>query len=503
MFFSVVSYKDVPRQSRALAGTDRCFLLRDNWDDYMFKTSFVLVYFDSEGTRHDVGSVKIMSCGMSEGWVNVDDAFDKLPEEYASLGQDPEYYENLIGLGERERVQILKAMRDVVWDAEVGARVEHESAFKKSLMRGLRPVDVEKMGDILLERAAPAAFRFTYSLSSGSDARLEVDVKPNSNPPSNIHAIIGRNGVGKTSLLRSMVQVLRDGSTSRGDILRMRRPSKDLERTSFANLVAVAFSAFDEFDPPVSKKGTGSGIRYTYVGLKKEQRKSGDATSLKRASDLKKEFIESTLVCLRSARLPRWRMAMRVLETDPLFAALGLVKLADLPQEQFAQEAGELFDGASSGHKIVLLTMTRLVELVSERTLVLIDEPEAHLHPPLVAAFIRALSNLLMTRNGVALLATHSPVVVQEIPASCVTLFFRTGNDIELERPETETFAENLGALTREIFRVELTESSHHALISKVVGLSSDFEQVLAAFDGQLGAEGRSVARSLLRGREV
>lgn len=44
------------------------------------------------------------------------------------------------------------------------------------------------------------------------------------------------------------------------------------------------------------------------------------------------------------------------------------------------------------------------------------DEPEEHLHPPLVAAFIRALSNLLTYRNGVGIVATHSPVIVQEVP---------------------------------------------------------------------------------------
>ncbi len=101
--------------------------------------------------------------------------------------------------------------------------------------------------------------------------------------------------------------------------------------------------------------------------------------------------------------------------------------------------------------------MTRLVELVSERTLVLIDEPEAHLHPPLAASFVRALSGLLAQRNGVAILATHSPVIAQEVPSNCVSLFFRDGASIGIERPEVETFAENVGLLTREIFRVEFT----------------------------------------------
>jgi predicted ATP-dependent endonuclease of OLD family len=138
--------------------------------------------------------------------------------------------------------------------------------------------------------------------------------------------------------------------------------------------------------------------------------------------------------------------------------------------------------------------------LVSERTLVLIDEPEAHLHPPLVMAFVRALSDLLAKRNGVAILATHSPVVVQEVPSSCVTLMFRHGGDVSVERPEIETFAENLGALTRDIFRVQVTESGHHSLIATTVSDSKDIDEVLRMFDGKMGSEGRALARTMLRG---
>ena len=64
--------------------------------------------------------------------------------------------------------------------------------------------------------------------------------------------------------------------------------------------------------------------------------------------------------------------------------------------------------------------MTHLADRVAERTLVLIDEPETHLHPPLLSAFVRAMSDLLIDRNGVAIIATHSPVVLQETPRTCV-----------------------------------------------------------------------------------
>ena len=115
--------------------------------------------------------------------------------------------------------------------------------------------------------------------------------------------------------------------------------------------------------------------------------------------------------------------------------------------------ARKLFGNLSSGHKIVLLTITRLVETVEERTLVLLDEPEAHLHPPLLSAFVRALSDLLVNRNGVAIIATHSPVVLQEVPASCAWKIRRTGQAFPAERPDIETFGENVGVLTREVVR--------------------------------------------------
>jgi len=82
----------------------------------------------------------------------------------------------------------------------------------------------------------------------------------------------------------------------------------------------------------------------------------------------------------------------------------------------------------STGHAIVLLTTTRLVATVEEKTLVVMDEPESHLHPPLIAAFLRAVSNLIVDRNGVVIIATHSPVVLQEVPKTCV--WKSTGKDV-------------------------------------------------------------------------
>lgn len=156
----------------------------------------------------------------------------------------------------------------------------------------------------------------------------------------------------------------------------------------------------------------------------------------------------------------------------------------------------------SSGHKIVLLTITRLVETLEERSLVLLDEPESHLHPPLLAAFIRALSDLLIERNGVAIVATHSPVILQEVPKSCVWKLRRSGEHVAADRPEIETFGENVGILTQEVFGLEVAKSGFHRMLADQIGFRTSYDQVLERFGGSLGSEARALLQSLLAARD-
>jgi AAA domain, putative AbiEii toxin, Type IV TA system/beta-keto acid cleavage enzyme len=165
-------------------------------------------------------------------------------------------------------------------------------------------------------------------------------------------------------------------------------------------------------------------------------------------------------------------------------------------------EARRLFKNLSSGHKIVLLTITRLVETVEEKTLVLLDEPEAHLHPPLLSAFVRALSDLLINRNGVAVIATHSPVVLQEVPQSCVWKIRRTGSRSVAERPDVQTFGENVGLLTREVFGLEVTQSGFHKMLRDAIAELPDYPAVVRKFNGELGDEARAIVQGLLAARD-
>jgi predicted ATP-dependent endonuclease of OLD family len=142
------------------------------------------------------------------------------------------------------------------------------------------------------------------------------------------------------------------------------------------------------------------------------------------------------------------------------------------------------------------------LDTVEEKTLVLLDEPESHLHPPLLSAFTRALSDLLHSRNGVAIIATHSPVVLQEVPRSCVWKLTRIRTEGRSDRPERETFGENVGILTREIFGLEVSKSGFHEMLQRAVDTGGTFDSILSDYEGQLGAEAKAVLLSLIAARD-
>lgn len=130
------------------------------------------------------------------------------------------------------------------------------------------------------------------------------------------------------------------------------------------------------------------------------------------------------------------------------------------------------------------------------------DEPEAYLHPPLQSAFIRAISNLLNHRNGVGIVATHSPVILQEVPSSCVWKTHRSGQVIRAEKPEINTFGENVGALTRDVFGLEVTHTGFHKMIAESVEKGMTFEEIEELFDNQMGREAQGISLALTSHRD-
>ncbi len=510
MFFKVLSKGKVPSDARNCA-----FLSIDNWDDWgKYRTMFFLIVADENGKIHDIGSVKIGQVGLrpantvepGQRAPQLPETFDALGDKFFSLGQGEDYYSTLNQLSDNLRQQVFVGLRDCAFDLQIFDNNFNETVMGESLLRGVHPNNVRNRlhrltrGDAQLTR-----FKFKYTLPHAANvppAVMDFEVTPESEPPTNVHVLIGRNGVGKTQCMRQLAEALLGRKTQNGqspDVVKL--ISDGFNSWSFAGLILISFSAFDSFDLQPRSSDT---MASEQVGLRHRNEVDGEeAGGIKSPTDLAIDFRKSLERCRQGLKADRWRTAIHTLETDDLFAEANVTALLDMPDdEDWNERVEDLFRRLSSGHAIILLTVTRLVELVDEKTLVLLDEPEGHLHPPLLAAFIRCLSDLLVKRNGVAIIATHSPVVLQEVPKSCAWKLRRSRSVSVVERPTVETFGENIGILTREVFGLEVTRSGFHQLLRKAVDSGLDYDDVTNKFNEQLGGEAQAIVQALIAERD-
>jgi hypothetical protein len=221
MFFNVIDGSP-PRGSRSQA-----FLVNDNWDDWFtFATLYDLIFVDSGGNQHRIGGVKIGQFNMrrQQRRAAIPNEFDDLDDRFFSLGQDDSYYKNLNDLGPELRDRFLNGLRDVAANLDLFDRALREDVTGVSLLRSVTTATVRgQFNRLAYGGARLSSFHFTYRAPGTSRTRfppveLSFDVEPDSEPPTNIHVLIGRNGVGKTYLLNLMTRALAEEDASRREV---------------------------------------------------------------------------------------------------------------------------------------------------------------------------------------------------------------------------------------------------------------------------------------------
>lgn len=484
----------------------------DHWNDYSFVTMFSMYVFDGQGKEYSIGNIKIGFKGQETEITTYQkikeifssNMFESLPNNFFSLGQDIDFYVNLMEIPNGMGKQILDKLNDIAYKPEILSSIQNESVFRISLIRDIREQTITEQFNRVLNGNAPLSDFEFYFIRNGNEKMGEISldfkIKANSLPSTNIHAIIGRNGVGKTTLLTGMIKSFIDINNDSEGAFYQRNPLgffsnqefKKIGSDYFSYLVTVSFSVFDPFIP--NKENLEY---YHYIGLKESDEKLKEP-----AVYFESDFWKSFSICKSfSAKKERWLNAIENLESDQNFAEMQLSELME--ESRSKDDVLKRIKRMSSGHASVLLIMTHLVAKVEEKTLILLDEPESHLHPPLLSAFIRALSNLLDNRNGVAIIATHSPVVLQEIPKSCVWKIERKGKRIDPFKLEIETFGENVGVLTREVFGLEVLKSGFYNLLIQKVETGNSYDNIISEFKEQLGTEARILLKTLIRNRDT
>ncbi|NNG03821.1 MAG: AAA family ATPase, partial [Inquilinus sp.] len=337
--------------------------------------------------------------------------------------------------------------------------------------------------------------------------------------PRRLNVIIGRNGSGKSTLLSRIARVAFAAPSDRGlaeiqSIGAFQPPS-----VGFTKIIAISYSAFDNFIVPglydselrqIASDIEKSSGRYIYVGLRDiveevrddltaaDQRASPDegrvllpaqdqrtATKLKSLTQLADEFERLIGQIAANGDDALLDSALAPLFADPSFAEIDgderVTLLGDTPREAFLSW--------STGHKIALHVVTALVAHAVRKSLILFDEPEMHLHPPLTAALMHAVRIVLEEKDAFAILATHSPVILQETLARHVRIVRRTGETFDILAPGLETFGENVGTLTYDTFGLTAVSTDYHEILDLLVAGFSSLDEINELFTPALSGQ--------------
>jgi hypothetical protein len=487
-------------------------LTPDPWDDYGYKTMWWIKLHVDKDVVLDLEQVKIVQKSQDGGRTKLPPSpFERLPSDYCSLGQAMSYYEILFGAGRDVYEPFLKGLRDMVFLSTVRERFAKQPGVVASLTRfGSAMAALENAPAIFKtveQGAVPGQLSFEYQFPK-SDVTTEFRFGGIPDLPTRTVAVIGYNGAGKTRLLGHL------GMLAYHDV---KRASTEGfvetngryvgQRPSFGGIVAISYSAYDDFEVPgigkdrnaarnreLAEEGRAAMGNYTYIGLRQASEDGRISTELKTIDDLTRDFHLALARAQKSEREGPLVAAYKPICEEPSFRVL-----AELPDITASVPIWKTaFARLSTGHKIVLNIVVQLCANLERRSIVFFDEPELHLHPPLLAALLRAIGVVLDRHDSFAVIATHSPVVLQEIPGRQVKVLRRYPGQLDVESPEIETFGENVGALTKQVFSLDSSATDFQGVLHRLADTYSDAE-IEDMFEGPISAQAHSVLVSWRR----
>lgn len=461
-----------------------CFvvLTPDSWDDYGYRTSFDVTYYPDEGNPIYLGHVKIVKKDQSVGSISLPEPrFNRLPKGYASLGQTLEYYRKVAKLPKSIRKGLLYGLRDLATQNAVISEFEKEPVFEVSLLRSSEAVLALSRGEAIVygrsyDGVEHPQFEFISNVSNVSRSlflkdgfsshKVNVDFSEKGKLPHRVNVWVGRNGTGKTRLLASLAEVISGLSNENGYI--------EQSRPKFSRVIAVSYSPFDKFYLP-SKEVKGSVISYKYFGLR-------SIDGIYDPTIFSDEMINAIKEIDRSGSRS---VLSRFLEVV-IPGAKGQKLLSG------NDDAKHVYATMSAGQRLVTTTIISVLGFLEKNSLLLIDEPETHLHPGLLTSFIEVLHEILKEYESYAIIATHSPIILQQVPSRFVRVFRRLQGGVTLIHPlKNESFGASLDGIMSEVLELANVERDYRSILEALANEYS-FEEIEEMFDNKLSFNART-----------
>lgn len=455
------------------SNSDRPFfgLIKKTWDDFGNKTLHTLFYYSTDGSEQMIGDVKIMKTGESD--TKLSSEFPTLDERWISLGQSLEYYKNLRGHADDHGTDALVALNDVGWQNTLAEDYEHESAFVNSLTRTNDAKKAFQFGrNAFLGKPIPKNYAFGYTLPSSNlehSLSVEFNFRRDKVLPWRVCAIIGKNGAGKTQLLASLARDLVQQQATSVESRDIVRAKFSPEIPMFTRVIALSFSAFDRFQRPKESPY----VSYSYCGAMGAGGKASEDQMQRRFTMYRKKIAT----------------AKRTTEFAHIILEIlnGPDTVPDDINPDDAEEIIASFDltKVSSGQGLAAFAMAGVLANVKAGSLILFDEPELHLHPNAIACLMRIIHRITNEYESYAILATHSPLVVREVPKRNVIHLERIGELVKAFPLHKETLGEDVAEITRTIFETKAIRSTYMDVLTEMAEVYS-FDEALKYFDNNL-----------------
>ena len=435
-------------------------VLNNGWNDYGMNTEFNLFYYLDANNYEYIGEVKIINLETNITEV-IDEKFTILNENYCSLGQEFNYYNNLKSKLGKNFESILWALKDAAFYPEIQDKFEQESAFINSLIRYDGPEQLLREAKYKIydyDLSNLYSFKYTFS-PKFSDTSLDIDFNFNNNGnfPDRIYAIIGKNGTGKTQLMTSLPI----------DIYKKADENFTPKTPMFSKVIAVSYSAFDTFEIP---KKTAT-FNYLYCGLKDEngERMTDRALLLRFHNTWKK--------IKKQERMSQWvKILSNFLDKEIIDEFIILKKHEfEVSLDGFTKTRKML----SSGQSILLYIITEIVANIRYDAIILYDEPETHLHPNAITQLMNTIYELVNEFQSYCIIATHSPLIIRELLSKNVFVMERESNYPSLRKIGIETFGENLTVLTEEVFGNRSIPKQYKLILERLVNNGMSYDEII------------------------
>ena len=446
-------------------GDDKpCFFLDSIvWDDYGYKTSFQLYYVNQDGNKSNVGKVKICKKNENKTLDVIPKSFTSLGLDYCSLGQDTFYYSKIKEILGDDAMAFLYAMKDAAVFSRISDDFVNDSGFRYSLLRDNNADTALNLGRYVLAGFDPNdRVNFTYKTrleyAPDYDFNIKFDFgKINQEDNFNrVIAIIGENGVGKTLLLYNLAKSI---AKQQKDCFLPHYPL-------FTKVVAASYSLFDRFYNIDARD-----FNFVYCGMHYSERELINPEQLK---ERHKRNAETINALNRGKYLKKF--LGKILPND---------MLEDLfengRETKFKYDVYEdYYDKMSSGQTMLTNLIIDITANVRSNCLIMIDEPEVHLHPNAITQIINVVNLVCERFSSCCIMATHSPLVIQSLLSRNVLIMERDIDGMPAVRQmRVESLGENLTTINEEIFSNGQSDKYYRRLIERAVEGKKSTDEVL------------------------